>query len=253
VAVEARRGCGYRQVGGLYMVSGKLSAPCGRLPIELHVCPTCGGGIKQSRAWTWVRPEALIGDPNAICRFTRDTPDYCTRHRCPGMDVARLGARCGLLWVGEKFYKYPADFMVEAQMMGVSRRIAAVPRDFKVGETWVLVAHPRAITREPRTDEEAAEAIAAALLALPDGASLDIRTDKNFGVVRKGIVTMFMPTAIEKIVTQTQALDGAAMAELERRGITPVIVPDDDPDHNPDAPPRQKPMKFTGGTDHASP
>jgi hypothetical protein len=49
--------------------------------------------------------------------------------------------------------------------------------------------------------------------------------------VRKGILTIFKPTAIEKIVTDIEAQDTAAMAELEKKGITPVVVPASDPDH----------------------
>ncbi|MEI6227005.1 MAG: hypothetical protein WCS72_19880 [Deltaproteobacteria bacterium] len=37
--------------------------------------------------------------------------------------------------------------------------------------------------------------------------------------------------AIEKIVTETESKDEAAMEELKGRGITPFVVPDDDKDH----------------------
>ena len=37
--------------------------------------------------------------------------------------------------------------MREASKMGVSRRITAVPRDFVVGETWVLLGHRKAIEK----------------------------------------------------------------------------------------------------------
>ena len=40
-SVESARGCGYRKGGGIYLVSGGLSEPCPKLPIELHSCPTC--------------------------------------------------------------------------------------------------------------------------------------------------------------------------------------------------------------------
>ena len=52
MSVEARRGCGYRKVGGLYLVGPKLEAGCGRLPL-VHVCPVCQSGIKQTRGWVW--------------------------------------------------------------------------------------------------------------------------------------------------------------------------------------------------------
>lgn len=64
---EPRRGCGYRKEGGLYLVGGGLSAPCGRLPIPLTVCPVCNGGIHPARGWTWVSPRALFGAAGADC------------------------------------------------------------------------------------------------------------------------------------------------------------------------------------------
>ena len=54
MAVEARRGCGYRKVGGLYLMGGTGGMPCCKMPIPLHVCPTCHGGIKQTRGWSWI-------------------------------------------------------------------------------------------------------------------------------------------------------------------------------------------------------
>ena len=39
--VEGKRGCGFRKPGGLYMVSA-VSAPCGKLPTPLDICPTWG-------------------------------------------------------------------------------------------------------------------------------------------------------------------------------------------------------------------
>jgi len=49
--------------------------------------------------------------------------------------------KAGLLWIGEKFYKTPADFQKEGVAMGFSRRIKALPRGFKVGERVALHHH----------------------------------------------------------------------------------------------------------------
>jgi len=46
-----------------------------------------------------------------------------------------------------------------------------------------------------------------------------------------GIFQVFKPTHIEKIITETMAKDEAEMKRLADHGITPVIVPDDDKDH----------------------
>lgn len=218
MSVEARRGCGYRKVGGLYLVGPKFGIGCGRLPHELHVCPTCQSGIKQTRGWIWVSP--------AILRSTdpcNNTPVACAV--CPLSNPAVMGERVGLLWVGGKFYPEPEDYMREARELGVSRRIRAVPRGFKVGEHWVLIAHPRAVKRLPRTDEERAE------LAEINQAHIKDDEPTEAFIARKGIIAVFKPTAVEQIVTESQAGDTAAMDELRKKGITPVAVPDNDTDH----------------------
>jgi hypothetical protein len=129
---DHKRGCGWRKEGGLYLVSGGLSAPCGKLPIPLCLCPTCGMGIKPSRGWTWVDGTTLLKDK--ICSFV-DTLhcDLCPLDKDPGI--------VGLLWIGEKYYPTTDDFTTEAAQLGVSRRINAVPNEFTLGKTWVWFAH----------------------------------------------------------------------------------------------------------------
>lgn len=210
MSTEPRRGCGFRKVGGLYLVSGGAGVPCGRLPIILSTCPTCGGGIKQTRSWQWVAPGALLehAPPCEFAHVELSPEDRLARvfghhvgcDACPLSHPRRLGERAGLIWIGEKFYPTPHAFSEEAAKLGISRRVNAIPRGFKVGVTWVLLAHPR-------------------VLVLDDGAWL------------KGIFRVFRPERIEKIVTASQAADAAAVAELRERGITPVVVPDGDSDH----------------------
>lgn len=221
MSVEPRRGCGFRKVGGLYLVGPKLERGCGKLPLELHVCPTCHGGIKQTRGWTWIDPAPILNA--AQCAIPGSCADCVLAHPWA------LGPKAGLLWVGEKFYPEPHDFLAEAGAMGISRRIPKLPRGFELGQHYVLIAHPKAIVRAPRTAEEEAEA---AENAAHPGASIDLRPE-SYGprVIRKGIISVFKPTAIEKIVTESQSRDAEAMAELADKGISPVVVPDDDTDH----------------------
>jgi hypothetical protein len=193
MAVEKERGCGFRKLGGLYVVSGKLAAPCGGLPIRLHVCEACGEGIKQSRSWTWIVPKTLFAVPS------------CKAGHCPVCPVSHPPeGRQGLLWIGMKYYPTAEHFMVEAGAMGVSRRISAVPKGFVPGETWVYMAHPK-------------------------GARLDD------GAPCPGIVTMFKPTAIELMASQSQSEDPDFMEKAAKRGLKVVVLPDDDPDHMPKA------------------
>ncbi len=157
VTVERARGCGYRKPGksgvGIYLMGPEARVPCGRLPFPLSVCPCCGAGIKPARSWTWIEPKALFS-PAVEPQCNADL----LRRRYPDLKVSSamvcstcpLGGgvpegRHGLVWVGGKFYPTPADFMREADMMGVSRKIGAIPRGFVLGETHVYLAHRKAV------------------------------------------------------------------------------------------------------------
>jgi hypothetical protein len=196
MAIEARRGCGYRKVGGLYLVCDPSGFSCDRLPFNLLICPTCGQGIKFSRGWTWVFPYDLFKGDHKNC--------HCPEE-CPVCHPIKMGRRAGLMWVGKAYYT-PGTFIQEAGKLGVSKRIHSVPRGFKPGETWVLLAHQTAgsvFTEETLFKTEPCPAIFYA----------------------------FIPQRIEKIVTETQHYNKEEMKKLENRGITPIIVPDNDKDH----------------------
>lgn len=231
MAAEARRGCGFRKVGGLYLVCPAVGAFCGRLPLPLTICAACGVGIKQSRGWTWVNPATLLGDVAALtgkegeCQGT--PPGFCLE-RCPVREPSRFGEKAGLLWVGEKFYS-PATFQLEANKLGVSKRVSTVPRGLEIGKTWVLLAHPKVVVEGGRcqcghVDAEHNEHD----ICTAEGCKCD-----EFSEGTPGIFMVFKPTAIELIVTESQAKDAEFMASVEKRGLKPVVVPDGDPDHNP--------------------
>lgn len=206
MAVEAKRGCGFRKVGGVYLVSSGLGDSCHKLPVPLDVCPCCHGGIKPSRGFTWVGP-AIVGPGCATVHF------HCVAQRrhcpyCPICTPALLGDKVGLLWIGGSFYPTPAHFTEEARTQGVSRRIPAVPRGFEVGKHFVLVAHREAIVS-------------------PDGKKM------------AAIFHAFKPERIELIMRQSEATP-EKIAEEAARGVTVVAVPDGDPDHDPEYKPRKK-------------
>lgn len=183
---EGKRGCGWRAEGGLYLVSSGMGRYCGALPIELMVCPTCHSGIKPSRGWTWIDLSALA----AVRGCSRE--GGCGD--CPIAD-AKI-QKCGLLWIGEKYYKTPDHFSKEANRMGISRRISAVPREFVVGDTWVALAHRNAIESEFKLGE-----------------------DPTF---KPAIFHVFKPLRIEYIVKKNDSQ--AKLEDLEKRGITLVKV-----------------------------
>jgi hypothetical protein len=191
IAKEAKRGCGFRVPGGLYMVSDGPSLTCGRLPIPLTVCGTCGHGWKPSRGWTWVDADALLSDAPACTNAGRKCKT------CPFgvMEQAGLG-KAGLLWVGESFYATPGHFNREADRLGISRRVHAIPREFVLGETYVLLAHRKAIMQPVRMGRE--------LSFTP------------------GIFRIFKPKRLEIIVTGKE--DHRVIDGYIKRGLTPVLV-----------------------------
>jgi hypothetical protein len=183
--VEKKRGCGYREPGGLYLRTDGIGRICGALPIELVVCPTCHQGIKPARGWTWINIAELVG-------HWQCSMDNCGD--CPIADAKIQTA--GLIWVGERFYKTPGDFSREGAEMGISRRITMVPKGFKMGETWVALAHRKAIPFTP-----------------DDGGAQQYKP---------AIFHIFKPTRIEYVVKEFDPQD--KLERLEKRKITLVRV-----------------------------
>ncbi len=204
MAVEQKRGCGYRKVGGLYLVGGGVGEPCDRLPMAIVPCPTCGEEPRFNRGMSKINPLRIFGlhSEKEAC-FDLPAPGMLDPDPiCSPSDVAYL------MWVGKE---YTANtFIVEARQMGVSKRIHQIPKDFQVGLDWVWLAKLQLIP--------------------PAGKTLAI--DSNERGYGAGIFSIFKPSAIEKIITESQATAGEAAA-LKEQGIVPVVVPDDDPDHNP--------------------
>jgi hypothetical protein len=174
------------------------------MPIILHVCPTCNGGIKQSRGWQWIDPRPWLKDKGG-CREDN--------WQCPAYKVDGMGEKVGLIWIGTQFYKTPQAFAEEANRMGVSRRIQAVPKGLELGKHYVWFAHPHVQEVE---------------VEVMDAETGEPKIEKQW---QGGVFRIVKPTRIEKIITQTQSEDDDEMEALEKRGITPVVVPDNDPDH----------------------
>lgn len=209
MAVEERRSCGYRKVNGLYLVGEGLGVSCDILPKNVEVCPVCGEGIRQSLNIRWIDGE----------KFFIPKCDLKKHSSCHELGICVLCMRpeelkrCGLMFVGNKFYT-PSSFIKEAEKMGVSKRIAHIPKGLELGKTWILLAHPKAGIKEVPTESKNLQGnIGTELLKVP------------------AIFYAFRPTRVEKIITETKSKDGAYMEKLKEQGITPVIVPDNDEDH----------------------
>jgi hypothetical protein len=211
MAAEERRGCGYRKVGGLYLIGSGAGAACDRLPLPLGVCPTCGHGIKPTRGFTWVDVPTLVGGDHLKLMLPQTCSKLCDDPlSCPLCHNTASIGRAGLLWIGAQFYPTIEAFAQEAQTQGISRRIMTLPNGFKVGETWILLAHARAIRTE----------------VAPEG-GLGLATEIKYG---PGIFRVWRPERLERIFKESDRGSEKVVAD-EKRCITPVFVPDDDADH----------------------
>lgn len=196
--VEGKRGCGYRKEGGLYLRSDGIGRFCGALPIPLDVCPTCHAGIKPARGWTWVNLATLAAVRGCgLNDLANRGPARSTQEGCGDCPIADAKIQeVGLLWIGEKYYPNIASFTKEAGEMGLSRRITMIPKRFKLGETWVALAHRKAI-----------------------GGGLADAGEPEF---KAGIFHVFKPARIEYVVKPDD--DAEKLAKLEARGLTLVKV-----------------------------
>lgn len=247
MTVEAKRGCGYRRVGGLYLVGDALAEPCHRLPLPLHVCPTCSAGIKPSRGWTWVGRALLCGGPDRSDDGLTCTVKVQTRQvarsltgwphceRCVLCSPVLADGSLGLLWCDEKFYPTPEDFAEEAARLGVSRRVKAVPHGFEAGKTWVLMAHRKGLAGrecEHRSQDGASPGTWYRPGECPHGCP-----DNRAPVA--GVIAAFRPRAVELVLRESEATPDRVEEERER-GVTVVAVPDGDPDHDPEGAARRQ-------------
>jgi hypothetical protein len=175
--ISSKRGCGYRKPGGIYLCCDGPGSACGMLPCPLTVCPCCGDGIKQTRGFTWINSN-LFGE-------TKCPLDVRTCWQCP---MSAKDLQMGLMWVGEKFYPTTSEFNRESDLHGISKRIAQIPHKLKVGETWIALAHPRAIVHADGSQPTA------------------------------GIFRVFRPQRIEYILTGNETPE--QLESLDKRGFT---------------------------------
>ena len=198
IRYDQKRGCGWRQPGGLYLIAAGISTSCGLLPVPLSKCPTCSCGIKPSRGFTWIDIKALTKERQCAAAAA-----YCGG--CP-VSSGAIGKRQGLLWIGGAFYQKPEDWTNEAVKQGISRRLSTVPRDFELGKTWVMVAHRAALQT-----------------ACPDCVEEHCETCQDTHVVpQAAIFHAFKPTAIEYVVRGDESEED--LDRLIKRGITPVQI-----------------------------
>jgi hypothetical protein len=217
---EGRRGCGYRKPGGTYMVSDGPGRACGRVPFPLENCPTCNHGIKLVRSWTWINIGPLLNE--------LDPCPYVQSQDCLECPLHAIFGRVGLLTVGSKFYATPAEFMREAQRMGLSRRVPAVPKDFVLGETWVMLAHRQVIPRPCLPGRDSHVLLELGVDPGPPGNEPGKEAQCRFCKkpvsewMGPGVFYIFRPSRVEYVVKDDDSQD--KLERLEKRGLTLVRI-----------------------------
>ncbi len=205
-AVEAKRGCGYRQLDGKYLVGTGIQFFCDRLPMPVpDLCPTCNEGLRHTRATRKINALKLWGEHDP-CTEQRDKPGTLNFLLPPCYVCHPLESTAYLMGVGKNHYPTPKDFIDEAITLGVSKRIPTVPKDIELGKTVVFLTHKKALLCQEKDE-------------------------KGNDQYQTGVIYAFVVTRVEQIVKQSEL--ESVRKKLEKRGITPVGVPDDDPDHCP--------------------
>lgn len=144
--MEKERGCGWRKIGGFYLCGEGVSVACDGLPLSLEPCSECGFTMHFSRG-VQVIPRGYL--ESKVQKAHRD--QACgDNFPCP---ICTPGETSAFMWVSKDFYS-PSSFIKEAKEMGVSKRFAkgSLPREFKVGLTWVLLAHKKVNFPRDRLD-----------------------------------------------------------------------------------------------------
>jgi len=233
--LEPRRGCGYRQVGKLYIRGIGAFKECHRLPFPLTACPVCGEGIKFTRGWVRLQARKLLkecGEEIIICPQCGEqmvksdqfagknfrniwlcencriaierNPEPCTcDEHCP---ICNPPEKAFMLWVGEKFYPTPHDFTIEAERLGISKAVPSIPKDFELGKTIVYLAHRKAVN----------------LYVESKNTLVGYEIKKH-----AGIFMSFRPTHFEILVKESDYnANKEEYDKLEEKGIKIIVVPD---------------------------
>lgn len=209
VVYEKQRGCGYRKPSkdgvGIYLRGFGKFEDCERLPFLLDVCPCCGTGFTSTRGFTWINPMSLFDpymEPRCIATYYKEDASH-DHERCWLCNPELLGSKAGLLWIGEQHYKTPREFIREAASMGISRKIAAIPNGFEVGEHAIFLAHRKAV---------------------------QVRNDKGELIWKPSVFMAFKPHLVELIIDDPDDVPDKAIEIAKRLGEDKVrilkVIPD---------------------------
>jgi len=198
--MEEKRGCGWRKVGGAYLVGEGLTVTCDALPLDLEPCGECGYTVPFSRGiqeihlgYLTSKVEKAHERQGGLCR---------DEFPCP-ICGSGLPGKIFLMFVSQEYYT-PESFISEARKLGVSKRIApqCLPKNFLLGRDWIFLAHKRVSFRAY------------------DGSS------GWKGDVKRGIFYAFRPQRIEMLLWKDTLRENfeSEVQEWEKKGFTVVLI-----------------------------
>ena len=188
-----KRGCGFRYPG-IYLFGTGVAVSCDRLPLSIPLCPCCGETLRQLRSIRVINPNKMFG-PHYDWEPTEEemADPYTLRKTCnceTDCPVCHPSQKAGLMWIGERYYPTPEDFIREARVAGVSKRVPVVPKEIGLGD-WVFLAHPNANKFDLDHPER--------------------------------IIYAFKITEVQQVLSPMQAEDEKFVEKVKQRGYIPVI------------------------------
>ena len=212
-AYETKRGCGYRQVGKLYLVGVGVEYICPSLPLIFKPCECCGYEPPRYRDFQWLNKEYV--------RHVREPTGQACDPACPiCYSSQNAQKRYGLMWVGKKFYS-PREFLAESVDMDVSKAIKQIPTGLVLGKTWVVLAHPQAYI--DKSDDQYVQDYNDWITRGVDKIPPDPEPQPP---TYPGVFYGFIPQRVEMLIYQSEATP-ERVRELEDKGITVIVVPDE--------------------------
>jgi len=205
---EQKRGCGFRKIGGLYLVCDPgFALDCDGLPLELEPCGCCGFVPPFSRNLQKIQMLYILQAEKAKHGATKPS-DFNKKCQCPPQcplcyPELQEHESLGLMFVGKQSYT-PGSFIKEAFQMGVSKRIPDIPSWLKLNETWILLAHQKVPN-----------------VSLEELKSNGLHTKEPEYI--QAVFYAFKPSRVEMPVWKGD-LTTQQILKLEEQGITPIFL-----------------------------
>lgn len=142
-----KRGYGWPQAGGFYVLSGTHNQLCYGLPAPLSTCECCGHKPKFARAPSIIQSAWL----RQIVEENCNTILHNSFHKCSGACI-HTARTYWLSWIGSDYDA--KSFLVELRTLGLSRRIAPSFIDkIQIGDNIVCIKDEMIIAIVPITQK----------------------------------------------------------------------------------------------------